>query len=533
MPEYQAPGVYVEEISFRARPIEGASTGTVAFLGETERGSLQPRLVTSLADYRRLFGDVFAEDRYLPFAVRAFFANGGERCYVARIVGRGAKTASFASDGYEVDAIGPGSWGNRLFVRLSRSTGNRRVPAGRPPEPIGFRLQVAYWRDEPPDGPDDAFDEANRGRRPRPDAVEDFDDLSLDPADRRYWRHHVTAESSDLIRLHIADDKAATLPGDNGFAGRLLGGADGAPPRRGQFKGRRDERGRVIKKRKNRRGLAALKRKKYRDVAIVHAPGIGNGDDVDTAIQRALVRHCERNRFRFAVLDAAPGLTSLSDQRLDPRSVIDSSYAAFYYPWYYTRDPRTGAKILVPPGGAVCGIYAATDRTRGVWKAPANVAVNGALGLEVDVNTPMQEVLNPRAVNCIRRFAGRGIRVWGSRTLATDPEWKYVPVRRLFLFLEASIYRSTEWVVFEPNGEALWARVKESIEVFLRDQWRAGALQGEKEEDAFFVSVGRDLTMTQDDILNGRLVVEIGVAAVKPAEFVILRIGQKTMDAGR
>ena len=343
----------------------------------------------------------------------------------------------------------------------------------------------------------------------------------------------MTDESSDLIRLHIPDEKAATLPDESAIAGRLLGGADGARLRRGQFKGRRDERGRIIKKRKNRRGLAALKRKQYRDVAIVHAPGIGNGDDVDSAIQRALVRHCERNRFRFAVLDAAPGLTSVSDQRLDPRHAIDSSYGAFYYPWYYTRHPRTGVNVLVPPGGAVCGIYAATDGTRGVWKAPANVVINGALELEVDVNTPMQEVLNPRGVNCIRRFDGRGIRVWGSRTLATDPDWKYVPVRRLFLFLEASIYRSTEWVVFEPNGEALWARVKESIEVFLRDQWRAGALQGEKEEDAFFVSVGRDLTMTQDDILNGRLVVEIGVAAVKPAEFVIFRIGQKTADAGR
>ena len=144
----------------------------------------------------------------------------------------------------------------------------------------------------------------------------------------------------------------------------------------------------------------------------------------------------------------------------------------------------------------------------------------------------MQEVLNPRGVNCIRRFAGRGIRVWGARTLANDPEWKYVSVRRLSLFLEASIHRSTEWVVFEPNEEPLWTRVKESIEAFLREQWRAGALQGTKEEDAFFVAVGRNVTMSQNDILNGRLVVEIGVAAVRPAEFVILRIGQKTRKAG-
>ena len=186
MPEYQAPGVYVEETSFRARPIEGVSTGTVAFLGETERGTLEPRLVTSRAEYRRIYGDVFADNRFLPFAVQAFFENGGERCYVARIVGRRAKTASFATNGYEIEAVGPGSWGNRLFVRLSRSTGNRRAPAGEQANPVGFRLQLAYWRDEPPDGPYDAFDEANKGRRPRPGTVEDFDDLSLDPGDPRY-----------------------------------------------------------------------------------------------------------------------------------------------------------------------------------------------------------------------------------------------------------------------------------------------------------------------------------------------------------
>jgi phage tail sheath protein FI len=532
MPEYQAPGVYVEETSFRSRPIEGVSTSTVAFLGETERGPLQPRLVTSHAEYLRIFGDVFADDRYLPFAMEAFFDNGGGHCYVARIVGRRAATASFATNGYEVTASGPGSWGNRLYVRVSRSTGAQHVAARQSPKLLGFRVQVAYWRDDLPGGPFDAFDEANRDRRPRSDAVEDFDDLSLDPDDGRYWRHHLTDKHSNLIRLKIRDEQAALPADDASFGGQLTGGADGVRPRARQFKGRRDDRGRVIIDRQKRRGLAALKRGQYRDVAIVHAPGIGNRDKTDLAIQRAIVRHCERERYRFAVLDSAPGLTSPSDERLHPRRTIDSGYAAFYYPWYYTRHPHTGTKFLVPPGGAVCGIHASTDRTLGVWKAPADVVVNGALGLETDVGTRMQELLNPRGVNCIRRFAGRGIRIWGARTLATDPEWKYVPIRRLLIFLEASIHRSTEWVVFEPNDEALWARVRATIMTFLRNQWRAGALQGAKEEDAFFVAVGRNVTMTKDDILNGRLIVEIGVAAARPAEFVVFRILQKTRDSG-
>jgi phage tail sheath protein FI len=532
MPEYLAPGVYVEETSFRSRPIEEASTGTVAFIGETERGTLQPRLMTSHAEYLRTFGDMFADDRYLPFAVKAFFDNGGRRCYVARIVGRRAATASFECHGYELAAIGPGAWGNRLYARVSRPTGSECATGGSSSRMKGFRLQVAYWREVPPDGPFDAFDEANRDRRPRPDAVEDYDDLSLDSDDERYWRHHVTEEHSNLIRLTIPDEQAAVLADDASFGGQLTGGADGVRPRARQFKGRRDDRGRVIRRRRDRWGLAALRRKEYREVAIVYAPGVGNRNKTDLAIQRALVRHCERERYRFAVLDSAPGLTSQSDERLHPRRAIDSSYAAFYYPWYYARHPHTNAKALVPPGGAVCGIYATTDSTRGVWKAPAGVVVRGVLGLEIDVTTRMQEVLNPRGVNCIRDFPGRGILVWGSRTLSTDPEWKYVPIRRLFIFLEASIRRSLRWAVFEPNKEPLWTRVRATIEAFLREQWRAGALMGAKEEDAFFVAVGRNVTMTKDDILNGRLIVEIGVAPVRPAEFVIFRIGQKTMEAG-
>jgi len=179
----------------------------------------------------------------------------------------------------------------------------------------------------------------------------------------------------------------------------------------------------------------------------------------------------------------------------------------------------------VPPGGHVLGVYARNDLERGVFKAPANEVLRGVVALEYDVDRAQQEMLNPRGVDVIRSFPGRGIRVWGARTLSSNALWKYVSVRRLFIFLERSIYEGTQWVVFEPNDEALWARVRDTIRLFLRAQWRNGALFGAREEEAFFITCDRT-TMTQDDILNGRLVCEIGIAPVRPAEFVILRLFQ-------
>ena len=178
------------------------------------------------------------------------------------------------------------------------------------------------------------------------------------------------------------------------------------------------------------------------------------------------------------------------------------------------------------------GLYARTDIERGVWKAPANDALRGVFDLEYYVDTDTQGVLNPRGVNAIRRFPARGIRVWGARTLSDNGLWKYVSVRRLFIFLENSIYVNTQWVVFEPNDDKLWERVKDTIRLFLRTQWRNGALMGRTEEEAFTITCDRS-TMTQDDILNGRLICEIGIAPVRPAEFVIFRIFQHTAEAQR
>ena len=238
--------------------------------------------------------------------------------------------------------------------------------------------------------------------------------------------------------------------------------------------------------------------------------------------------HCENNKYRFAIIDSPKSQKVIA--QIDPRSTRNSKYAAFYYPWIKIVDSESGKRKLVPPGGHVAGIYARSDIERGVFKAPANETVRGAVELEFPINDDEQAILNPRGVNCIRSFPGRGNRVWGARTLAADPLWKYVNVRRLFIFLEASIFRGTQWVVFEPNNERLWNRVRQTITQFLRTQWRAGALMGLKEEEAFFVNADRS-TMTQDDIDNGRLIVVIGIAPVKPAEFVIFRIAQFTAGA--
>jgi len=235
------------------------------------------------------------------------------------------------------------------------------------------------------------------------------------------------------------------------------------------------------------------------------------------------------------VLDTPSDLTV--GGAIEVRSKIDSTRAALYYPWVVVANPlarpsdeNVAKELLLPPSGFVCGIYARTDVERGVFKAPANEIVRGALRFETDVNFAEQEVLNPSGINCLRYFPGRGYRVWGARTASSDPEWKYVNVRRYFLYLEQSIDRGTQWAVFEPNGERLWANVRETIASFLYNEWRSGALLGGSTKEAFFVRCDRS-TMTQNDLDNGRLVCLIGVAVLKPAEFVIFRIGQKTADA--
>ncbi len=297
----------------------------------------------------------------------------------------------------------------------------------------------------------------------------------------------------------------------------MRGGVDGAAPALGDYQ------------------LALAEIAALEDVSIVAAPG-SSAYAGAAAVAGALISHAEgRRAYRIAVLDTPPGQTPGQVRAL--RGAMDSKYAALYYPWVVVANPnaRPGrddipSEIALPPSGYVAGIYARNDIQRGVHKAPANEVVRSALRFEVDVNFAQQEVLNPIGVNCLRLLSGRGYRVWGARLISSDPEWKYVSDRRYFNYLEASIDRSSQWAVFEPNGERLWANVRETIANFLYNEWRSGALLGSSIDEAFFVRCDRS-TMTQNDLDNGRLICLIGVAIVKPAEFVVFRIGQKTAEA--
>ncbi len=254
------------------------------------------------------------------------------------------------------------------------------------------------------------------------------------------------------------------------------------------------------------------------------------------AVSNLLV-HCEKFRYRFAIVDP-PRDSSISEVRAF-RSQFDSKYGALYYPWIRILDPTVKndpgappATLDLPPSGLTAGIYARSDIERGVHKAPADEVVRGITKLVYNVTYDRQSVLNAEGINALRFFEGRGYRVWGARTTSSDPEWKYVNVRRLLIYLEHSIDKSTQWAVFEPNNEQLWASIRQTIEDFLVTVWRTGALMGTKPEEAFFVRCDRT-TMTQNDLDNGRLICLIGVAPTNPAEFVIFRIGQWTADANQ
>ena len=268
-----------------------------------------------------------------------------------------------------------------------------------------------------------------------------------------------------------------------------------------------------------RTGLQSLQ--DIEDIRIIAAPGRFNA-----VVHNALIGQCERMRYRFAVLDAeAEPAGGSVNAVLAHRNLYDTSFASYYTPWLEVIE--NGQRLRLPPSGHVVGIYARTDVERGVWKAPANEVVREIVGLRSYTTTGEQEVLNPRGVNCIRRFEGRGLRVWGARTLSSDPEFRYTNVRRFLIFLEASLDRGTQYVVFEPNSPPTWSRVVDSVSAFLNTQWREGALFGRIPEDAYFVQCD-ERTMTADDIQNGRLICRIGIAIVRPAEFVIFRLEQIT-----
>ncbi len=597
MPEYLAPGVYVEETSFRAKSIEGVGTSTTAFVGPTRRGPTTgtPEMVTSLPDFERIYGGLdnlalgdvtIAADRlnFVAHAARAYFDNGGSRLYVVRTVNTAGTAAGqlrngggTASEDVFIRARFPGAAYNGV-VRV-RETSRAATVLTLGTAPNGSLLRVSVPGAAPADPPTVTIylkstgawaDSASvalplAGLQPGAtpggagataellslslefaDAdgyVQAWDELGYSSAHPRWvgavlastpparnealgnaiWADVGTTVSA--FELQAACAALTPLAGSGDPRGALVlgGGTDGSAP----IGGSETTAGSYAA------ALAVLSG--LEDVSIVAAPGSSAYADAQT-VQNLLIGHAERRRaYRIAVLDSARAQTP-GDMRV-ARGRIDSKYAALYYPWVIVANPlaRPGRddiprEIALPPSGFVAGIYARNDIQRGVYKAPANEVVTGALRFEVDVNFAQQELLNPLGVNCLRYLTGRGYRLWGARLASSDPEWKYVSDRRYFNYLEASIDRGTQWAVFEPNGERLWANVRQTIADFLYNEWRNGALLGSTVEEAFFVRCDRS-TMTQNDLDNGRLVCLIGVAIIKPAEFVIFRIGQKTADA--
>lgn len=554
----------------------------------------RPQLVTNFADYQRMYGSYLSEAKYgdyrfLPYAVEQFFLNGGSRAFIMRVVPQGAKcSATSGSAVLKFTAANPGEWGDRLRVTITPAS-KAKTQALEAIDDRSVRVKscdgftagdVVEFYDgrtlshnrvksaidgvlsfEEPIG----CDIVDTNLLPKKviktcefnvsvrfeDAEETYLNVSLNESASSYIAARM--QKSELVTVEVGkvpaqpaaqapaekkDDKkdekapaaapaakaAGVMPPYKAVGGvgeslslGFSGGSDGniGGTKASDYMGSNNGPGK-------RTGIQAFL--ENAQVSIMAVPGVTDSD-----VQLALVAHCENTKSRFAVLDIPLDKKKVGDV-LDHRNMFDTSYAALYHPWLEVFDPLARKSSYMPPSGAMVGIYARTDTERGVQKAPANEVVRGCTGLSCPYNEGEQDILNPQGVNLIRSFTGRGIRVWGARTASSNPLWKYINVRRLFIFVEESLKANTNWVVFEPNSEALWGRVQRTIELFLSSMWRSGALAGTSPGEAFFVNIGRS-TMTQDDIDNGRLICNIGIAPVKPAEFVIFRITQHTVES--
>ena len=561
MAQYFSPGVYVEEYDNSPRTMEGVGTSIAGFVGLAEKGQTigAPVFVTSYRDFVRQFGGPlsefgYGEYRYLAPSVEQFFANGGGMCYVVRVIPPDASKASVQKGILSVVAANEGKWGNRIQITLNTVTKRKMQLVGKNGDAYiaksvdGFREGDLVQAGEEYNRIKSIFDnsitfeeefagdvvdtalvptklvylvETDMSVRYGEEA-ENYAGLSFNVANPNYVSYRLA--NSELITVNVEplntiQNPVEAILGEGNTSGMftLEGGQDGTISKitAGTFIGEDNGPGK-------RSGIAAFE--ENTNVSILAAPGITIPEVIIS-----LIGQCENLKSRFAVIDMPKDLYKPKDL-LEYREMVDSTYAAMYHPWIQVFDRAANKPDFIPPSGAIMGIYARTDATRGVHKAPANETVF-ATGLSVNYNATEQSILNPAGINLIRALPGQGIRVWGARTASSNSSFKYVNVRRLFIFVEETIKASTNWVVFEPNDTTLWTRVQMTISSFLEGLWRNGMLVGSSAAEAFFVEIGPS-TMSKDDIMNGRLICNIGIAPSRPAEFVVFRVTQHTAEAG-
>lgn len=502
MSDPKSPGVYIQELSSGVKPIAGVGTSTGAFVGLVEKCYEEDKnkamFIPNWARFVDRFGSFFANG-YLAYCVYGFFAEGGTSCYVVPVVPSDAARASLASpiqdtstpaaDALGVTAVPLGTWGNNLTVIIEDASSNKDA-AGNIVDPKLFKLSVKH----------------------KDTIIETFDRISLLDVAAKVNGVSTAITVNVITTLPTNSTGFETRPA-NGFY-TLAGGSNG--------EGTLD----YIGDESNKRGLHA-----FDIIDNINIVAIPDQAGVASTVRDGML-YCKNRKDCFFIADPPYGYTGdVVQQILDFRQPYNNSYAALYYPWVIINDPLTNKPKAVPPSGVVAGTYAYTDATRGVHKAPAGIGegyLDSVSGLEVTLTSVQQERLNPAGVNVIRSLP-EGICIWGARTLSNDPEWNYINVRRLLTYIEKSVESGTQWVVFEPNTPELWGNVKRNLTAFLNRVWRDGALFGTTPDEAFFVKV--DEENNPPDVRDlGQLIIEVGVAPVKPAEFVIIKIMQKTLS---
>jgi phage tail sheath protein FI len=486
------PGVYIEEISSGVRTITGVATSIALFIGWAPRGPDDRALrMSSFAEFERNYGGIDGRS-LLGYGVRHFYDNGGTDAYIIRIAANDAALASCDIGDLHIKASSKGGWASAYGVMLTR----------RSDDATRFRLDVVQ--------------PANANA-----VVESFENLSMDSADPRHAPAVINGRSAFIDKLTTGSTNTPTNTTSpvalaNGKDGSVIGPADTTSTFRDAL-------------------LALFGAGAVADridlFNLVCVPGL-----VDAATIKTLQGKC-RDRRAFLIVDSPQDETVANMPSFVTTLIGPSpSYAALYYPWVRAPDPlQQGALREFPPCGFVAGIYARTDSARGVWKAPAGIdaGLAGASDLVLAMSDPENGQLNPHAINCLRTLHTYGNVVWGARTLEGDSdrgsEWKYVPVRRMALYLEESLYRGTQWVVFEPNDEPLWAQIRLNIGAFMQDLFRQGAFQGKTPKDAYFVKCDSETT-TQTEINLGIVNILVGFAPLKPAEFVVIKIQQIAGD---